>query len=183
MSIVVGDKSGVALELEPEVEGQYLENTNLFLYLKGVKFGEPNCDYPMYVFVDHVIEYYQKSKISFPELFKCSAKLIIEAIEAFNKFEYGAENECEKGVFDSPILKFAPTFEENFDEIDKCIFRYAGYAFDHCLLVIVPSGEKIKICIRDDDTEKYKDVVSTYEEFYGLWVELKSAIDKKKSAL
>lgn len=183
MSIIVGNKSGVALELESEVDGQYLENTNLFLYLKGKKFGEPNCDYPMYIFVDNVVEYYQKSKVSFPELFKCSAKLIIEAIEAYIKFRYGAENECEKGIFNNPILKFAPTFEEDFDEIDKCIFRYAGYAFDHFFLVLIPSGEKLKICVRDDDNDSYEEAISTYDEFYGLWLDLKSEIDKKKQVV
>ena len=176
MSIVAGDKSKLALELELDVDDKYLENTNLFLYLNGVKFGEYHCDYPMFTFIDNVVEYYQKSKISFSGLFKCSTRLVIEAIEAFNEFD--DEDERETGVFDNPILKFVPTFEEGFDEIDKCIFRYAGYAFDHCILVIIPSGEEIKICIRDDDKDLYEEVISTYEKFYGLCVELKSQIDK-----
>ena len=73
----------MAFELKPEVDDQYPGNSNLFIYLKGKRFGEPCCDYPMYKFIDNVVKYYKKDTVSFPELFDCSSKMVIRAIEAF----------------------------------------------------------------------------------------------------
>ncbi len=181
MVILVGDKSRLALEFVPEFGSPRDEDGNLFLYVNGARFGENRHQYSVYGNISHVIKYYKKSKINFPDVFNYSGKLALTAIEALCYYEPDEDN-GEVEEFDHPILKSVPSFLDYADDIDGCIFRYVHYAFDSCRLVIIPSGEEIKICIRDDDTEEYQEVISTYEEFYGLWVDLKSEIDKKKLA-
>ncbi len=172
MDIVVGNKCRLALEFVPEPGSQGGKDGNLFLYLNGKRFGENRYQYPVYGFIRHVTKYYQKEKMNFPDLFNCSGKTIIDALEAYIYYDF---DEDEK-VFHHPILRAVPSFLDDVDDIDDCIFRYVHYAFDRCLIVIIPYDDAIKISIRDDDTGEHEEVISTYREFYGLWVELKLKI-------
>jgi len=140
-----------------------------FLWIHGNRYGEDEYDFEVNPFINAVIDYLNRHDFGrYPTLFECRASDLFSSFDAVWEGDLGTECTAER---------FFPGFSKDIDDVnDSIIFRGGSYAFDHTFIAVVTKGFEAKIFIRDNETNKYDEIVVPKDALLGLFSELKRAI-------
>ena len=172
MSIIVGNKDRLALEYVNSDTDRTLGY--LFLYVNGIRFGEDYFDFDVNAMIQHTLTYFKLDRTEFPELFECPAKKLFDSFDIAWSENVGIE-ELNGKIIPCDADKYMPSFIENFatfDDLDSCVFRYVQYAFDRCTIILIPAGDKLRLYVKNRDSEQCTDVITSINEFIKLWQDL-----------
>jgi len=170
--LIVGDKNQIALEYKI---GPTDDDAELFLYLSNCRFGEEDNRYNYKIFINQILVNFEKPQKKFQAVFDVPGSILLDAVIRYGHYQFDDSNESVE--FEHRITTLIPQFHEIADDLDECVFRYVGYTFDSCFILIVPDLEKIKVCALDQETDIYAEAITTYEDFIELWKELGAALD------
>lgn len=168
MSILVGTKGELALECISS--NNELKQGYLFMYIHGQRYGEDSFDFDVDAMIQNTVGYFQTFGLDLPGLLECPVKELFDSFNMVSPFDIEEDDINELG--DVPAIKYQANFVENFLEIDNCIFRYICYAFDQYIILTIPAGDSLRVCIRDESNDEYEDVTLPAKDFFSLWKEL-----------
>lgn len=174
--MVVGDKNQLALEYVQSEDDKTLGK--LFLHVKGIRFGEDGYDFEADDMIVNVITHFKLPETDFNGLIDCPAKELFSSFQMACDEDVGVDEDVDATLMTCEADKYMPHFLEsyaNLDGLDDCVFRYVDYAFDQCIIILIPSGSKVKLYASDDKSGVCADVLTTEEEFFSLWRQLSEA--------
>ncbi|MBF7073947.1 hypothetical protein ISG33_11105 [Glaciecola sp. MH2013] len=134
---LVGDKASFALECILSAE-----NTNMgriFLYIKGVRFGQNDFDEELDAFFFRILKEIKMMDNEFPDLFPLLPKEFVELVD------------CIYEDFTPPFCDTFKKFADQSREIDWNAILRSGLAFDNMLFGFISKGNLEKIVINEND--------------------------------
>lgn len=182
-NLVVGDKNQLAIVMQHEDSGNPLGR--LFLYVDGCKFGFDNYDYDVEMAIDNVLDYFSPSDVDFNGLLKCPLGILISAYELAFERLIGQEEDCDldEDMLNHKVNSFYPNFFRYYltsDDLDDCVFRLGAYMMDSVILLVFPCNKNdIRICAKDEVSEKISEIIINKQEFIDLWRDLKNLAKKR----
>lgn len=174
MKILVGDKNRLALESVDNKDDSAFGH--LFLYVNGIRFGRDNIDFEVDAMIENTLSYFKVYGVNLDGLASCPPK---ELFDSYSKVSSYDEDDDLSGLGEIEAVKYFPSFVEKIVDVDNCAFRYVDYAFDGYFILLIPAGDELKLYIKDYDRHVYTSVMTTAEEFLGLWEKLAKKRNKR----
>lgn len=168
----MGDKNRLALESIDNKDDSTFGH--LFLYVNGIRFGRDDIDFEVDAMIESTLSHFKIYGVNLDGLASCPPK---ELFDSYSKVSSYNEYDDISSLGEVEAAKYFPSFVEKIVDIDNCVFRYVDYAFDDCFIMLIPSGDELKLYIKDFDRHMYESVMTTADEFLGLWKKLR----KKRS--
>jgi hypothetical protein len=177
MNLITGEKEYLALEFVPAKGSYTLGDGRFFLYVSDVKIGDEEDTYDYYSSVLNVAGCYKKRSQKFPELFDLPSDELLPALVRVMEWEEDFPD-IKNRKLSKKMRELIDNFSDLFEELTEHLFNhYVPYAFDGSLILVVPDGDRIMICAYNANTNAYAKHITTHEEFFGLWVEMKSKLE------
>lgn len=168
MKILVGDKGRLALECSVSTDDGDLGR--LYLYVNGVRFGEEEFEYEVDQMIEHTLKHFKVYGVNLLGLSACPANELFDSYAKVSIFDKDVDDINNLGEI--AAAKYMSDFVDRFVDIDDCVFRYVHYAFDRCFIMLIPDGKGLKLYIKNRNDGVCMDVLTTSDEFIGLWKEL-----------
>ncbi|MEW8051990.1 MAG: hypothetical protein AB2792_12640 [Candidatus Thiodiazotropha sp.] len=164
MKLLVGDKNRLALESVDNKDDSSFGH--LYLYVNGIRFGRDDFDFEVDMMIESTLSNFKVYGVNLDGLASCPPK---ELFDSYSKVSSYDEDDDLSSLGEVEAVKYFPSFVENFVDVDDCAFRYVDYAFDGYFIMLIPTGDELKLYIKDYDRNVYESVMTTAEEFLGLW--------------
>ncbi|MCU7841782.1 MAG: hypothetical protein KZQ94_20700 [Candidatus Thiodiazotropha sp. (ex Troendleina suluensis)] len=168
MKFLVGDKNRLALESTDNKDDSSFGR--LFLYVNGIRFGQDNFDFEVDAMIESTLSYFKVYGVNLVGLASCPPNELFDSYYKVSSFDEENDDISSLGAIEA--TKYFPDFVENFVDVDNCVFRYVDYAFDRSFILLIPASDELKLYIKDDDSGVCTSIMTTTEEFLGLWKEM-----------
>jgi hypothetical protein len=179
MNVIVGNKSELALEII--CAEQDPSDGTIYMYVNGQKFGYERHEYEVAPAIKNVVQYFSVPEHDYKKLINCPLPVLFSAFdiayeEDLESDEPGFIEELKKHRVNEYYSGFFNDFV-NSSELDDCMFRQGNYMFDDATCLVVPKGDAIRICVRNDLTGDSAEVISTSDDFIDLWRKLADSVE------
>ncbi|MES9863931.1 MAG: hypothetical protein ABW157_01210 [Candidatus Thiodiazotropha sp. LLP2] len=168
MKFLVGDKNKLALESTVNKDDSCFGR--LFLYVNGIRFGQDSFDFEVDAMIESTLSNFKVYGVNLIGLASCPPNELFDSYHKVSSFD--EDNEDVSSLGEIEAVKYFPGFIEKIVDVDNCVFRYVDYAFDRCFILLIPAEDELKLYIKDDDRDVYASVMTTAEEFLGLWKDM-----------
>ena len=168
MKILLGDKNRLALECVESYGDPSLGR--IYMYVNGNRFGNDDIEFEIDSMIQNTLSHFKVYGQSLHGLADCPSVELFDSYVKVSSFDF--ENDDRERLGEISALNYMPGFVEKIVEVDDCVFRYVHYAFDNCLIILIPMGVKLKLYVRDDNSGFCTEVVTNEDEFLGLWKEM-----------